>query len=415
MNPNYLIIIIIILTIFYFSYIAYFKIRYKFWSLQPVNHYHNFLNKFKENKIVQMEMPIKNKYVNLFDIKLYNENELSNLSKTNVLSLLRTAYLTDPANQVYYRPKDNNFLPYLINNSKKSVICVYIKPCPIITENQRVINIPKELGLITSKYMNLFINKTYYESFYVDFLVVDKKNRKQNIAPSLIQTLYYHQRHLYPKIHINIFKREDSQNFIKPIVRYLSYGYDLDLVDIDKKRNEMNISYFGYEARLVDKKTYIDFYTYLKSIMNNFDLLYLPCVSNLLELINSKNYIVFTIHKYTTQQTENVNSKSNILGFYIFKNNTCYYYNKNSISLICSYWEQSKLYKEEFLYMFLNVLNEIKKYFPILIIEDITYNNILIKSFSVEENNIIIESSTGYYFYNFISKEFSKERTLFLT
>lgn len=408
---EYLLMFIFLITLSIFLYIGIHRVKYKFWSLQPVNHYHNILNRFRENQIIQNEMPLKNKYVDLFDIKLYNENELTSLSKSNILNLLKTSYLTDTKNDVFYKPNETNFMPYLINNSKKSVICVYTKPVQIINNNN-VINIPKEVGLITSKFMNLFIDKTYYESYYVDFLVVDKKHRKQNIAPSLIQTLYYHQRHLNPNIHINVFKREDSQNFIKPIVSYLSYGYDLDLINIEKKVVEMRINYFGFEARLVDKKNYMDFYTYLKSIMSKFNLLYLPCVSNLLELIISNNFIIYTIHKHSTEKDNNT---SNILGFFIFKNNMCYYFNKNSISLIGSYLDEGKLYDEEFKYMFLNVLNEIKKLFPILIIEDISCNHLLIKGFEEQEQNIIIESSTGYYFYNFISKVYSKKDVLFLT
>ena len=54
----YVIIVIIILTIL----IAYFKLKYPFWSKQPVFHFHNLYYWMFPPGIIQNEMPEKNKY-----------------------------------------------------------------------------------------------------------------------------------------------------------------------------------------------------------------------------------------------------------------------------------------------------------------------------------------------------------------
>ena len=53
----------------------------------------------------------------------------------------------------------------------------------------------KLIGVITGKPINITLKKEKIKSYYVDFLCVDKSHREKNIAPQLIQTYEYTQRH----------------------------------------------------------------------------------------------------------------------------------------------------------------------------------------------------------------------------
>lgn len=404
---NYFIYIIIIIIMLFLLYKAYFKIKFKFWSIQPVNHYHKFYNLYKKNEIINYNIPEINKYTDLINIETFKNNELTSSIIADILYILSNNYLFDNINNIYYKPKKNNFLPYLNNNDKYSLISVYNHENILIDNNNKLIRNKKPLGIVTSKHMNLFINNKYYNTFYVDFLVVDLKHRKKNIAPKLIQTIFYKQRLMYPNIYINVFKREDDQNFIKPITKYISYGINLNKMNILKKISNINLYNFNINITsiLIDKKNFINIKTILKEQINYYDLLYIPSTLNLLDLIMSNNYYIYSI-----VNKDNINIS---IGYFIFKNNACTYNGEKSLSLIGSYYNDNILDEVTFKYLFLNLLNNIKKIYKIIIIEDISKNHLLLELFNKDE--IFLESNTSYYFYNFISEKFNNKKILLLT
>ena len=56
---------------------AYIKIRYHFWSTQPVFHYYNIMYRIRPpGKISKSIVPI-NRYTNIIDIKTHNASELN--------------------------------------------------------------------------------------------------------------------------------------------------------------------------------------------------------------------------------------------------------------------------------------------------------------------------------------------------
>ena len=74
MWPLYLIVSLIIL---YLVARAFIKIKFHFWSIQPVFHIYDLYYWIKPNQIVEPALPDINKYVNLIDIKTKKVEEKS--------------------------------------------------------------------------------------------------------------------------------------------------------------------------------------------------------------------------------------------------------------------------------------------------------------------------------------------------
>ena len=64
----YIIAFFILLIILFFIYI---RLKYKFWALQPVFHFYDIYYWFINVGIIRQELPDKNKYVNLKQIKVF--------------------------------------------------------------------------------------------------------------------------------------------------------------------------------------------------------------------------------------------------------------------------------------------------------------------------------------------------------
>ena len=62
---------------------------------------------------------------------------------------------------------------------------------------------------------------------YVDNLCVHSSNRKQGIAPNLIQTQYYQIQHMNDKLKVYLFKREGDMTAIVPLTTYKTFTYDI--------------------------------------------------------------------------------------------------------------------------------------------------------------------------------------------
>ena len=68
-------------------------------------------------------------------------------------------------------------------------------------------------------------NKNTFKAFYVDNLCVHKDMRNKGIAPKIIQTHEYIQRHKNKNICVSLFKREGNLTGIVPLTIYTTYQF----------------------------------------------------------------------------------------------------------------------------------------------------------------------------------------------
>lgn len=403
---QYTILLLIILIILFFIYI---RIKYRFWAIQPVFHFYDLYYWIVNIGIIRNELPTKNRYTNFKNIKTISFDILSEQNIKDFTLLVQLNYLRN--NENTFTPQKENIVPYFKSNGHKSFWSFYWQP-DILLDNKTNLTIDHEklIGVITSRPLRItFLNKksnNKYEDmdvYYVDYLCVDKSHRKKNIAPQLIQTHEYNQSHLNRKICVSLFKREEELTGIIPLTVYKTYCFNmrkwstpLELTSNIKLLHGDNQNLYYLYNFINEMKT--------KGI---WDLTILPEMSNLMELVNTKNLFVCMLV-----------IDGEIEAAYIFKK-TCTFIEKNKeiISCIASI-NGNQLTRQQFIQGFKISLwsiiekpeNSSLKY---LIVEDTSDNNCIIENISKKTHPVAV-SPTAYFFYNFVYSPFKSNKVLII-
>ena len=82
---HFIAFIITFIILFYFAYI---KLKYPFWSSQPVYHNYDVLRSMYNNPfIINKHTPMKTKYYDPLQVKTYTYSECENIHKNDILSI----------------------------------------------------------------------------------------------------------------------------------------------------------------------------------------------------------------------------------------------------------------------------------------------------------------------------------------
>jgi len=400
---------IILLIILFFLYI---RIRYQFWALQPVFHFYDLYYWIVNVGIIRHDLPEKNRYTNFNNITTKPFENIKEQSLRESILLIQLNYLRNKENT--YNPKKENIVPYFIGHNSKTYWTFYLEPELLLDDKTgKTIEEKTLIGIITCRPLHVIImdsvkdNNSEMDVYYVDYLCVKKNYRKKNIAPQLIQTHEYNQSHLNKKISVSLFKREEELTGIIPLTVYKSYCFDMKNWIIPPILDARITMLTG------DKQNMYYFYNFLIETTNKnknkkkFEIVIYPEISNIIELVTSKNlYVKMLI----------VNGV--IEAIYIFKK-TCTFIKKDKeiISLIASILkEDSVLTKNEFIHGCKVALWSIIKdqnNFAYLLVEDISDNRYIINNLSLKTHPLII-SPMAYFFYNFAYSPFKSEKCLII-
>jgi hypothetical protein len=390
---KYIVILIIVIICII---IGIYKIKYPFWSIQPVFHYHNLIYWMSPPGIIQHDKPEKNKFYNE-KIELRNYFSLNYSKKIKFVNFIRNNF--SPHKYEYYNPTENGILNYLKYHNYNSYITFKMK-------NNKI------LGCMTSRPLMCFFkdNNNIY-IYYIDFLCIDKNHRKRGIASEIIYTTISKYGDKLKNTTVALFKREGERTLIVPLTSYYNYAFDIESLNnkfiFDKYAlnniliNKNNI-YLQKNVIITKNNMYLLKVVWDRLIKSNkFDCLIIPNFFHVLNLIIYKEiYASITI----------INKKPYNLFF--FRNTYTTYYGKKSLECICSYKETNNdMFTKSFFYS-LSKICKIKKIGRIFI-ENISDNNILI-------NNILKvchperKITTSYYFYNYLHKPFISNKVLIL-
>jgi len=368
-----------------------------------VFHFYDVYYWFINVGVIRKELPEKNKYVNLKNIVTKEFEKIDEVTKNQIVTLIRLNYLRNGEN--VFNPKKENIDAYFMGHNA-STFWSYFSEKEMLIDNKT----GKIIGVMTSRPLHVKMNSSKDSSFdvyYVDYLCVNKDWRKKNIAPQLIQTHEYNQSYNNKNICVSLFKREEELTGIIPLTIYKTYCFPL-------KNNLIEDNELDTRIKLLtgDKLNIYYLYNIInemtingKNGKNKFDITIYPEISNIVELIESKNVFIKMLV-----------IGGNIEAVYIFRK-TCTYIEKEKEILSCiGSINGNILTNEEFIKGFkMSVLSIIKdnKNFKYVTIEDISENACIINNICIKTCPIAI-SPMAYFFYNFAYNSFKSGRCLII-
>jgi hypothetical protein len=378
------------------------RIKYRFWALQPVFHFYDIYYWFINVGIIRPDLPGKNRYTNFKNITTQKFEEINEITLKHIIMLIQLNYLRNNDNT--FTPQRDNICPYFIGHSAPTFWSYYKEPDILIdNKNGHTIKEDKIIGIITGRPLHVKINgnrkDSVFDVYYIDYLCVNRNNRKQNIAPQLIQTHEYNQSHQNKEISISLFKREEELTGIIPLTVYKTYCFHM------KKWGPPPVLEARISLLTGDKQNMYYLYNFINETTNKWDILIWPEISNIIELVSSKNLFVKMLV---------INGE--IVAAYIFSK-TCTFIKKDEeiISCIASI-NGSQLSITEFVQGFKMALWSIIKThtnFQYLMVENVSDNLYIIDNLAVKTHPLVV-SPTAYFFYNFAYNPFKPEKCLII-
>jgi hypothetical protein len=382
-----------------FIIFIYIRLKFGFWALQPVYHIYDISYMFKPPRIIDNSLPQKNKYTNFRDIETITYLQLTSIQIQRFTNLIKAHYLQNRDN--IFSPHSNNITPYFFGLNDKAFVSFYNEDNHMVDfKKGTTITDKKAVGVMTSRPVYVAINNSHTETkflaYYVDYLCVDKLNRKKGIAQQLIQTHHYNQRHINKNIVVSVFKREDELTGIVPLCVYLTYGFP---VKTWTKPNDLSGEYSLIE---VNPQNFHYLFTFIKKYGKKFDIVINTEVTNIIELIKTKNIFVYTII-----------FDNEIVSAYFFRK-SCIQIEKGMEVLSCFASisnTNDNIFIQGFKISFWKIAAE--NYFGFCAIEDISDNNIIIGNIKSKTTSLIT-SPTAYFFYNFGYPTFNSNKVLII-
>lgn len=367
-----------VVLLIYILYFIYFRIKYRFWSRQPVFHKHNLFYWIRPIGIIQKKPPSLKKFFNKSIISK-NTNNLSIPEKHNIHKLIHSHYLSDE--EINYAPSPNAIFSYLESHNDTPYISMfYTKKKRFDYKNKQSFLNKHLLAVMTSRPLNITLNQKTTSLHYVDFLCIHRDSRGKRIAPQLIFT---HQARVRnnSKTQIFLFKRETKLSTIVPLTTYYTYGFDT--------------KYWNYPTKkiadifciLANKQNFYLFEEFIQIIKNKMLCTILPHIGHIQHLINQKLIKIYILLH-----------KNKPIACYVFRKPFTTYHNKDSLDLIISFFLKEIINPEIFYYYFKIILEQIQH--PYIIIENIGYNSYILQK-CFEKYVSVIKAPTAYYFYNF--------------
>jgi hypothetical protein len=385
-------IFILILSIIYLLLFLFVKIRFKFWSIQPVFHIYKFWYFFLNPNIIDLNKPIINKYVNLKNTLFINFNELDDINSNKFIKLIQNNYLNEK--EIKYTPESKNILPYFNNNT--SLLTLYFdnqrenntnklenNTNKLENNTNKLENNTKLLGCLTSRQFKVFIDNKEFNTYYIDFLCIHNEYRNKGIASQVIQTHDFYQRN-NTNIQTSLFKRETNINFIVPLVLYYTYCYKINNLVPNKTNYKIQTNNKIYQIKNNDQELISLLFNNCKNI---FNCIIFPDISDLINLIDSSNLLIFY------NKNENIPSS-----FYFFRETSTSYNNKKCIEFFSSINIRDT--KIDFIENFFNILKMLTEKYEFILIENISHNVDIIENI-IHNNDLEFVSPTAYYFYNY--------------
>ena len=367
----------LILIILFFIY---FKIRYRFWSSQPVFHIFNLKQWILPSGIIQHKLQQKQK-------KFFNYKIKSNLLKTHPTEKKALFYYLINPNL-----SKNQFLSFYNSGFNRTYVSHFLDYNSIPISDGSYHLSKKLMGCVFSKTLNsIILNKKVKVAFINDVTVHSSVKDKSYEKNRLFYTHYYQSRLMgAPPIHL--FKVDGHLPYLTPCTVFYTYEFDTKYIDHANFNMPNNIS-----IKKINSGNFNLFVHFYSQIKEKYLFITVPDFLNLKTMVASKLYIPFIVLDKTTP-----------VAILFFKKN------KSNITL-CS----SCIFPKYYSYLMIileNCLFMLKKNntFSNFYIENISDNYLFIKKL-LKKKMPKEKQIMNYYFYNFSIRPFISNKCFIIT
>ena len=360
------------------------RLKFQFWSIQPVFHIYDMHHWLFTNKIIDEDLPKINKYVKLLDIETYDVKKAPRDLVVKSCSFLADHFLR--SKYMEYIPKESDIMDYLSTHNGVSFISIYSKPNQLYTESG-IINDREIEGVITCRPLHVKLkNQKEFTVNYVDNLCVHGSSRRKGIAPRLIQTHHYHIRHLNQNVKVCLFKREGDMTAIVPLTTYKTLAYKVNNIP------NLKINTLGTSIIKIGKTNFVAFKEFMKTQSTKYECSITSELQTIQQLINNNHLIVYAMI-----------NEGDIAAVYIYRNTPSYAEGKKCMELVASI--NRAPFEDIFFQGFCSSVRRLnRKYKADKIFIETTADSGLITDI-LTRNGVIYDTScpTAFFFYNYAS------------
>jgi hypothetical protein len=378
--------ILLSIAIIYLLIFAFIKLRFRFWSVQPVFHLYNLFYWIWPCGIIEHGQPPKTKFYN-GKVLTKKFKDVSTEKKALFYTFIKSHFLNNKKEK--YNPPKFAVLDYFNAHNRISHLSLQFELLP--TPNKGYLSdntATKIVSAMTTRPLNAILNNNEVKVDYVDFLCVHKDDRKKGLAQKIIYSHYYNARKdgAGP---VFLFKREGIINFIVPLTVYNAHVFPLKYLKHPNLELPNNIV-----CHLINDSNFSLFSHFFGEIKKNFKCCITPEQSHIKHLVSKKLLFICLIMEGQMP-----------VGVYIYRTPFTSYKGKQSIECIASYYKMG--YYDIFIKSFRNTMVLINHEYPvdILIMENISNNNDIINHL-LKITPVLWKCPMAYFLYNFAYRPF---------
>lgn len=378
---------------------VYIKIKYPFWSHQPIFHNYDIFRFWtKHPYIIHPGLPIKTKYLSS-NVISKDFLDLDDHELTQFVTFIQDHLIE--SDQILCLTNKQDVQDIFKGYSNTPFISIYYDT-QITYEKDRNPSFQESktcLGVITSRAVKLYLFYGYPHEQYIyywDHLCSHREFKNKFLGRNLIQSHEKHQR-IYNDVASSLFRRDISLcDGVVPLFQYNVHTFPLE------KIKKPPLGHFTVHRIINNNVQWL--FDYLYNITHSvethpFEICVFPEINVLDQLIQSKQLIIYTLKH-----------QSKTIGFYFFKNpKLCYEMNEErhvldvigSILLPVQDKNLESLFFGGLLNSIHNIQQDANTSFKLISFYQLASNSQLIRRWRWKYNPLSITSS-AYYLYNAI-------------
>ena len=374
---------------FYLILRAFIKIKYHFWSRQPVFHIYDLHHWVRCNKVIDHELPSMNEYVDIINIKTVSIEEMSENDISCFCSFIKNHYLR--TKNAEYIPEKQHIIEYMKSSNHTSYVSIHRHRNQYNSIN--LLNTNEELkendicSVITSRILHITFKSTKsIPLYYIDNLCVHPAMRKKKIAPKAIQTLHYNLRRMNEDVKTFLFKREGEMTAIVPLTTFEVRGFTTSMIP------RLELPHASMTVIEITPNNLMLFVELIKGQRETYECVVVPEITNLMNTIKEGIISLYGILEH-----------GKLIAVYVFRDAATFYDGKRGLELIVSI---SACHFHEIFYAgFTQALHSCCKKWntSILTVDGVGGNEIITKSIGQHNNIPLFTSKSAFFLYNYAS------------